>query len=188
MFLCKRRGARSPRPAFQTFPGGGIHKYIQNGRKNGIKKAVDNGKKLYYDDATNQTAGETAGEQKMNFSKNYQPRHRGGGRRPKLETIAAQRSAETKEREQSRAAFEAFERASVGAFNGFEFVAEFHAAYNKRDALEVLTANDCAEVTTSAGAKLHTGADGVTAYIMTAEARRGNVKKKVGFNRSIYFF
>ena len=82
----------------------------------------------------------------------------------------------------------AFENAESGYFDGFEMVDAFHGKFSKADALEVLTADDRAEATTSTGAKIHADGDGVTVYIMTEAARNGNGRKVVAFNRSNYIF
>lgn len=92
------------------------------------------------------------------------------------------------EQERETAAFTNFENAEIGHFNGFEFCNAFHAKYNKNNALEVLSADDCADVVTSTGASIHAGADGITVYIMTEAAQSGDVKKRVLFNRSVYIF
>lgn len=124
------------------------------------------------------------------FSTWTQPNHRGGGRPLDPNSKAGQKRAEQARKEQEReaAAFSKFENAESGNFNGFEFANAFHAAYNKADALEVLTADDCADVTTSAETTIHAGADGITIYIMTEKARAGKGKKRVMFNRSVYIF
>lgn len=119
------------------------------------------------------------------FSKWNQPKHRGGGRPLDPNSKAGQKRAEAAQKD---TAFAEFENAESGNFNGFAFANSFHAAYNKADALEVLTADDCADVVTSAGAKIHAGADGVTVYVMTEAAQSGDAKKRVVFNRSIYIF
>lgn len=124
----------------------------------------------------------------MKFSKNNQPAHRGGGSRPSEATIA-RRQAEAKEAKSAdEQAYAVFEQASEGFFNGFSMVESFHRYHDKATALEVLTSDDSAEVVTSSGATIHAGADDITVYVMTNEAKAGNVKKVVRFNRSVYVF
>ncbi len=124
----------------------------------------------------------------MQFSKYYQPRVHRGGRKPSAATIAKRQADAAREQERDARAFDAFEAAGAGFFDGFEMVDAFHRHYSKADAVETLTADDCADVITSAGATIHAGADGVTVYVMTEAARRGDVKKVVRFNRSLYAF
>ncbi len=95
--------------------------------------------------------------------------------------VIAERNAEIN-------AFNDFLNAESGYFNGFDFVNAFHANYNKVNALEVLASDDCANIVTSKGYKIHVGADGITVYLMTTEAVNGVPKKFVEFNRSIYIF
>lgn len=129
----------------------------------------------------------------MKFGKFYQPkpsRRRGG--RPKSpatierERIAAEKAraeavaGEKREADRQAAAFAAFEAAESGKFNGFEFADAFHNVYNKADAIYTAEANDSAEAVTPWGV-IHTGADGVTVYVMNDAPR-----KMVYFNRSIY--
>lgn len=92
------------------------------------------------------------------------------------------------ERKLDEQAFDAFEAADEGVFDGFNMVNTFHRRYDKATAVETLMADDCAEAVTSTGAIIHAGADGVAVYVMTEEARRGDVKKTVIFNRSVYAF
>ena len=128
----------------------------------------------------------------MRFSKYNQPRHHGGGRKPSAATIAKRQAAAEAEQQQRKAAeekaFADFETAENGYFSGYSMVEIFHQKHDKRKALETLTADDCADVITSAGATIHAGEDGVTVYVMTEAARRGDVKKIVRFNRSVYAF
>lgn len=81
-----------------------------------------------------------------------------------------------------------FENAESGIFDGFEMVKSFHAKYSKYDAIEWGYADDCADFTSSAGAVIHTGADGVNVYLMTESAVKSGGCKQVHFNRSIYVF
>lgn len=90
--------------------------------------------------------------------------------------------------EKSNPAFVRFQKANKGAFDGFEFVDEFHAVYDKRNAVEVLTSDDKADCITSAGVPIYVGADGVTVYIMTTNARDIGTRKLVRFNQSVYVF
>lgn len=124
----------------------------------------------------------------MRFSKYNQPRHHGGGRKPSAATIAKRQAQAQQERARDAQAFDAFEAADAGSFNGFAMADAFHEHYSKADAVETLTADDCADAVTSAGATIHAGADGAAVYVMTEGARRGDVKKVVYFNRSIYVF
>ena len=103
----------------------------------------------------------------MRFSKYYQPAHHGGGRKPSAATIEKRQAAARSEQERQARALEQFETAKNGYFDGFEMVDAFHRKYSKWDALEVLTADDCAEAVTSTGAKIHAGGDGMTVYVMT---------------------
>lgn len=112
-----------------------------------------------------------------------------GGKARLASHISAKPADELKQQlEQEAKAFEAFEVADAGDFDGFEMATIFHLKFDKADAIEVLTADDCADATTSAGAVIHVGADGVRVYIMTESARFGSVKKIVQFNRSVYVF
>ena len=81
-----------------------------------------------------------------------------------------------------------FENAESGIFDGFEMVEIFHAKYSKYNAIEWGYADDCADFTSSAGAVIHTGADGVNVYLMTESAVKSGGCKQVHFNRSIYVF
>ena len=85
-------------------------------------------------------------------------------------------------------AFEDFEKAESGIFNGFEMVESFHKKYSKYNAIEWGYADDCADFTSSAGAVIHTGADGVNVYLMTESAVKSGGCKQVHFNRSVYVF
>lgn len=85
-------------------------------------------------------------------------------------------------------AFEDFEKAESGIFNGFEMVESFHTKYSKYNAIEWGYADDCADFTSSAGAVIHTGADGVNVYLMTESAVKSGGRKQVHFNRSVYVF
>lgn len=85
-------------------------------------------------------------------------------------------------------AFEGFENAESGYFNGFDMVKTFHEKYNKYDAIEWGCADDCARFTSSAGAVINTGADGVNVYLMTENAVKSGGCKQVRFNRSVYVF
>lgn len=124
------------------------------------------------------------------FSKYNQPKRRGGGHPLDRNSKAGQKRAALarKEYERELEAYVAFANAESGNFNGFAFANIFHSQYSKANALEVLLADDCAEVVTSKGAIIRSGADGICVYVMTEEARVGNVKKRVCFNRSIYVF
>lgn len=85
-------------------------------------------------------------------------------------------------------AFEDFENAESGIFDGFEMVIAFHKKYSLDDAIEWGCADDCAQFTSSAGAVINTGADGVNVYLMTESAVKSGGCKQVRFNRSIYVF
>lgn len=85
-------------------------------------------------------------------------------------------------------AFEDFENAESGIFNGFEMAEIFHKKYSKYNAIEWGYADDCADFTSSAGAVIHTGADGVKVYLMTESAVKSGGCKQVHFNRSVYVF
>lgn len=85
-------------------------------------------------------------------------------------------------------AFEDFENAESGIFDGFEMAEIFHKKYNIYNAIEWGYADDCANFTSSAGAVIHTGADGVKVYLMTESAVKSGGCKQVHFNRSIYVF
>ena len=112
-----------------------------------------------------------------------------GGRAAAAKRYADKRNAEEEARfAKEMKAFDRFQKSESGTFNGFDMVRVFHACYNKARAREVLTADDCADVVTSAGATIHAGADGVIVCIMTEGARRGDARKRVIFNRSIYIF
>lgn len=126
----------------------------------------------------------------MRFSKNNQPNNRQGGRKPDPNSKAGQKRAEQAKAERAKAeeAFNAFQNAESGFFDGFEFCEIFHARINKCDAVEVLESDDIAQATTSAGATIHAGADGVTVYVMTESARTNGARKLVCFNRSVYAF
>lgn len=124
----------------------------------------------------------------MKFSKYSQPAHRGGGRKPSAATIAKRQAQAEAERQREEKAFNTFKAAEAGFFDGFEMVDAFHRHHNKANAVETLTADDAGDVVTSAGATIHAGADGVTVYVMTEAARRGDGKKIVRFNRSVYIF
>lgn len=56
-------------------------------------------------------------------------------------------------------AFEDFENAESGIFDGFEMAEIFHKKYSKYNAIEWGCADDCAHFTSSAGAVIDTGAD-----------------------------
>lgn len=85
-------------------------------------------------------------------------------------------------------AFEDFENAKSGIFDGFEMVEIFHKKYSKYNAIEWGCADDCANFTSSAGAVIHTGADGVNVYLMTESAVKSGGCKQVHFNTSVYVF
>ncbi len=103
--------------------------------------------------------------------------------------IIIHNQAEAEQQQQREAqAYADFEKAGEGFFDGFAMVDIFHQHYKKAAALEVLFADDCADVTTSTGATIHAGSDGVTVYVMSEAARNGNAKKIVRFNRSVYAF
>lgn len=118
----------------------------------------------------------------MRFSKYYQPKTKKGGRKPSSATIA-KREAETKKAyKKELKAFEAFENAAEGAFDGFEFINVFHQKVDKYAAILTAVANDEADVLTPFG-KFHTGSDGITCYFFSEKPT-----KTVRFNRSIYYF
>lgn len=85
-------------------------------------------------------------------------------------------------------AFEDFENAKSGIFDGFEMVEIFHKKYSKFNAIEWGEADDCAQFTSRAGAVINTGADGVNVYLMTESAVKSGGCKQVYFNRSVYVF
>jgi len=118
----------------------------------------------------------------MKFSRTHQPKHRNGGRRLAPATIEKRQSEAIAERERQIKAFERFENAKGGTFDGFEFVGVFHERINKDAAIYSGISDDCADVKTPFGI-FHTGADGVTAYFFSKSP-----VKTVQFNRSIYFF
>lgn len=126
----------------------------------------------------------------MKFSKSNQPRRYCGGRKPDPNSKAGKKRAAKAAAEQQRQAnaLAVFEEATTGPFNGFNFAEAFHRAHDKREAIEVLTTDDCGEVTTSAGQRIRAGADGITVYIMSSAARAGQSNKRVEFNRSLYIF
>lgn len=64
----------------------------------------------------------------------------------------------------------------------------FHKKYSKYNAIEWGCADDCAQFTSSAGAVIDTGADGVNVYLMTESAVKSGGCKQVHFNRSVYVF
>ncbi len=112
------------------------------------------------------------------------------GRRNGITGAGRPKSQKTKDKERAEALklqnlkkekFEKFEKAKSGVFNGFEFVELFHEKYDKDNAIYKTTANDAANAITPFG-KFHTGADGVTCYFFSKKP-----KKRVEFNRSIYF-
>ncbi len=126
----------------------------------------------------------------MKFSKSNQPRRYCGGRKPDPNSKVGKKRAAKAVAEQQRQmdALAAFEKAKKGTFNGFDFADAFHRVHDKSEAIEVLTADDCGEVTTSTGQSIRAGADGITVYIMSSAARAGQSNKRVEFNRSIYIF
>lgn len=97
----------------------------------------------------------------------------------KTSKAALKRMEESKKRELE--AFEKFETANGGYFNGFEFANLFHQCYNKKNAIFTHSSNDQGDVVTPFG-KFATGADDITAYFFSEQPR-----KTVSFNRSIYF-
>lgn len=72
--------------------------------------------------------------------------------------------------------------------DGYSFDKIFFKNYDSRKAIEVLKADDSADIVTSDEIKIHVGDDGITAYLMTADAVSGHYKKFVRFNKSIYIF
>lgn len=74
-----------------------------------------------------------------------------------------------------------FIESNGGIFNGFDFANLFHHDFRKENAIAILTADDAANVVFN-GIKYHVGMDGVTVYFMTEKP-----KKRVDFNRSVYF-
>lgn len=95
---------------------------------------------------------------------------------------AAIRAAKEREAMQAEeaAAFDAFERAPAGIFDGFAMAAIFHEKINKADALIISESDDGGDAL-----GVHVGADGVTCYFYT---RPETVKKQVRFNISVYLF
>lgn len=77
-------------------------------------------------------------------------------------------------------AYEKFQNAESGGFNGFAFVTLFHRDYKKERAIWVGVADDCADAHTPYGT-FHVGEDGITVYLM-----REKPTKTVSFNRSAY--
>lgn len=95
---------------------------------------------------------------------------------------AAIRAAKEREamKAEEAAAFDVFERATAGIFDGFEMAAIFHEKIDKAGALIVAESDDAGDAL-----GVHVGADGVACYFYT---RPENVKKQVRFNRSVYLF
>lgn len=123
----------------------------------------------------------------MKFTKNKHPR--GGGRQDPNSKAGQKRAQEAAARlEKEKQAFEDFTKAESGFFNGFSFATPFHVVHKKAYAIETISANDSGDAVTREGATIHAGADGITVYVMTAEAERGDVKKVVRFNTSVYVF
>lgn len=122
----------------------------------------------------------------MKFSKYYQPKHRNGGRKPSEKSLEKRRlQAEQParaEHERELQAWQKFEEAESGNFNGFAFVNIFHERVNKANALYIGESDDGANVSTPFGV-FHTGADGITVYFFSKTP-----KKRVDFNRSSYYF
>lgn len=122
----------------------------------------------------------------MQFSRHNQPKHHGGGRKPSKE--AQQAATKALQEEMARLheirakAFEAFLNATEGNFNGFEFSPEFHAKFNKKNAIFVAEADDRAIISTPFG-EFKADEDGQIAYFFSESPQ-----KTVSFNRSIYFF
>ena len=85
--------------------------------------------------------------------------------------------AEIREKER----FNDFKESNSGIFNGFDFVNLFHRDFKKENAIEVLTADDAANVVFN-GKKYHVGIDDATVYFMNDKPT-----KRVDFNRSVYF-
>lgn len=89
-----------------------------------------------------------------------------------------------KERAESRQleekAFEEFEKAEEGIFNGFAMVNVFHERVNKLNAILVDIADQMA---TCHGVSV--GEDEIMCYFFTEPEK---VKKQVRFNRSVYLF
>lgn len=77
-------------------------------------------------------------------------------------------------------AYEKFQNAESGGFNGFAFGTLFHRDYKKERAIWVGEADDCADVHTPYGT-FHVGEDGITVYLMSEKPT-----KTVSFNRSAY--
>ena len=124
----------------------------------------------------------------MKFSRYNQPKRRNGGRKPSAATIAKREAERAAELAREQEAFEAFETAETGNFNGFSFPTVFHRKYDFSKALEVIRSDDCADVETSKGFTIHAGADDISVYVLTEEAIYGKIKKRVRFNRSVYVF
>lgn len=124
------------------------------------------------------------------FSKSYQPApwRRRGGRPPSPETIAKRQKEAREKKKKEIAAFENFQNSTQGIFDGFDFPSIFHLSFDKADATETAFADDCADVTTSAGFSYHVGADGIKCYFMTGKSVDGQASKFVHFNRSVYIF
>lgn len=78
-------------------------------------------------------------------------------------------------------AFADFEKADSGAFNGYDMINAFHAAYNKDNALYIGESDERADVLTPFGT-FHAGADGVNCYFFSQQPQ-----KIVRFNYSVYF-
>ena len=118
----------------------------------------------------------------MRFSKYHQPKHHNGGRPLDPNSNAGQ--LRTKKASEARAkeleAFELFQKAESGTFNGFEFANIFHEKINKKDAIIIGESDDTA---TCHGVTV--GADGVICYFFCEPQ---NAKKQIQFNRSVYIF
>lgn len=121
----------------------------------------------------------------MKFSKFNQLNNKKGGRKPSQATIAKRNAEIEAERDRQHLAeaiaFEKFCKAKSGNFNGFEFPELFHRHFDKRNAIYTTESNDTADAITPFGT-FHTGADGVAVYFFSEQP-----KKKVSFNRSVYY-
>lgn len=79
------------------------------------------------------------------------------------------------------AAYEAFQKAESGFFNGYEMIDTFHKFYKKDNAVFIGESDDSADVITPFGT-FHAGADEIICYFFSQEP-----KKIVRYNWSVYF-
>lgn len=105
----------------------------------------------------------------------------GAGRKKSAKTIEREEQARNLAVQKQLKAFENFENATSGSFNGFDFVELFHQKWNKINAVHVCVADDTATAITPFGT-FKVAEDGMTCYFMTTLPT-----KKVVFNRSVYF-